>query len=269
MAALGCRRGERARDRRADRDTARPPLARRLARVPRQPAPRARQRRRRDRADRRPAGRQPIPRLTRTDDPSRDRRCGVLARAFPSPPGSCAAACDRRSRAPARSARPVPARAACATRCARRSAIPSSSWLLAARPPGYVDIEGRPFDPAERGASTPVDRENGRIGILVHDPALRPPRAARRRRLSCAARARERASARRAPRELDALARERDFTRLVVNTAPSFFCVLDGDGSMVRFNRTLQEATGIRRRARARPAVWTSSPARRVRGGPC
>ena len=122
--------------------------------------------------------------------------------------------------------------------------------------PGYVDIEGRPFDPAERGASTPVDGENGRIGILVHDPALFDRRELLDGVVSAARLALENERLHAELRaQLDALARERDFTRLVVNTAPSFFCVLDGDGSIVRFNRTLQEATGIAddERARGRP----------------
>jgi PAS domain S-box-containing protein len=41
------------------------------------------------------------------------------------------------------------------------------------------------------------------------------------------------------------LQRERDFTRTVVNLAPSFFCVLDTDGRVIRFNQTLERASGI------------------------
>lgn len=123
--------------------------------------------------------------------------------------------------------------------------------------PGYVDIEGRPFDPAEYGASTPVDGESGRIGILVHDPALLDRRelldgvvaaarlALENERLHAELRA-----------QLDALARERDFTRLVVNTAPSFFCVLDGDGRIVRFNETLERAAGIPDDSRTRGRLF-------------
>ena len=111
--------------------------------------------------------------------------------------------------------------------------------------PGYVDIEGRPFDPGER-ASSPVEGEKGRIGILVHDPVLLERRelldgvvaaarlALENERLHAELRA-----------QLAELARERDFTRLVVDTAPSYFCVVDPDGRIVRFNTTLERATGL------------------------
>jgi PAS domain S-box-containing protein len=49
--------------------------------------------------------------------------------------------------------------------------------------------------------------------------------------------------------ELD---RERDFVREVVNASPAFFCVLDGDGRIVRFNDAVQRATGIDDDERAR-----------------
>ena len=112
--------------------------------------------------------------------------------------------------------------------------------------PGYVDIEGRPFDPAELGAATPVDGENGRIGVLVHDPALLDQRELLDGVVSAARLALENERLHAELRaQLDALARERDFTRLVVNTAPSFFCVLDGEGRIVRFNDTLVRTAGI------------------------
>jgi PAS domain S-box-containing protein len=112
--------------------------------------------------------------------------------------------------------------------------------------PGYVDIEGRPFDPEARGATTPVDGPDGPIGILAHDPALRERQdlldgvvaaarlALENERLHAALRA-----------QLAELARERDFTRLVVNTAPTYFCVVDGDGLVVRFNETLERAAAV------------------------
>src|SRR6185437_10825736 len=43
---------------------------------------------------------------------------------------------------------------------------------------------------------------------------------------------------------LDELQRERDFMRDVVNASPAFFCVLDLEGCVVRFNDTLARATG-------------------------
>jgi PAS domain S-box-containing protein len=42
----------------------------------------------------------------------------------------------------------------------------------------------------------------------------------------------------------DELQRERDFIRTVVQAAPSFFCLVDPEGRIVRFNRTLEEACG-------------------------
>jgi PAS domain S-box-containing protein len=41
------------------------------------------------------------------------------------------------------------------------------------------------------------------------------------------------------------LERERDFIRAVVQAAPSFFCLVDPHGRIVRFNRTLELAAGI------------------------
>jgi PAS domain S-box-containing protein len=112
--------------------------------------------------------------------------------------------------------------------------------------PGYVDIEGRPFDPREYGASTPVDGESGRIGILAHDPSLFDRRELLDGVVSAARLALENERLHAELRaQLDALERERDFTRLVLNTAPSFFCVLDGEGRIVRFNETLVRISGI------------------------
>ena len=45
-------------------------------------------------------------------------------------------------------------------------------------------------------------------------------------------------------RQEAALERERDFIRTVVDSAPGFFVLLDPDGSLVRFNRTLVAASG-------------------------
>ena len=112
--------------------------------------------------------------------------------------------------------------------------------------PGYVDIEGRPFDPAEGGAATPVDGENGRIGILVHDPALLERRELLDGVVAAAGLAleNERLHAELRSRVAD-VERERDFTRRVVDTAPAYFCVVDPDGRIVRFNHTLELASGL------------------------
>ncbi len=51
------------------------------------------------------------------------------------------------------------------------------------------------------------------------------------------------------------LQRERDFIRTVVNTAPSYFCVVEASGDVVRFNDTLAAASGLAddERVRGRP----------------
>jgi PAS domain S-box-containing protein len=46
-------------------------------------------------------------------------------------------------------------------------------------------------------------------------------------------------------RRLDDLRRERDFVRSVVEAAPSLFCLVDRDGRVVRFNRSLAQTVGI------------------------
>ena len=113
----------------------------------------------------------------------------------------------------------------------------------------YVDTDGRQIElPAEGDgcAVTPIEYEDRPVAALIHDPALRDEpelleevaAAARlgleKDRLEVELRAR-----------LDELERERDFVRTVVNVAPSFFCVVDVKGRVVRFNRTLERATGL------------------------
>ena len=46
-------------------------------------------------------------------------------------------------------------------------------------------------------------------------------------------------------RRLDDLRRERDFVRSVVQAAPSLFCLVDREGRVVRFNRTLEKTLGL------------------------
>jgi PAS domain S-box-containing protein len=113
-------------------------------------------------------------------------------------------------------------------------------------PPGYIDIEGRKFDPDESSAATFVEDESGRIAVLVHDPALLEDRdlldgVAAAARLALA-NERLHAELRARVRDLEG---ERDFTRLVVDTAPAYFCVVDPQGRIARFNQTLSNATGI------------------------
>jgi PAS domain S-box-containing protein len=112
--------------------------------------------------------------------------------------------------------------------------------------PGFVDIEGRPFDPHERGSATLVEGEAGRIGVLVHDAALLDERelldgvvaaarlALENERLHAELRA-----------QLAELERERDFTRLVVDTAPALHCVVDADGAIVGLNDRALDVSGV------------------------
>jgi PAS domain S-box-containing protein len=125
--------------------------------------------------------------------------------------------------------------------------------------PGFVDIEGSPFDPHASGSATLVEGETGRIGVLVHDPVLLDEgelldgvvAAARlaleNERLHAELRA-----------KLTELERERDFTRLVVDTAPALHCVVDADGAIVGFNDRVLDVSGVRDAAelRGRP-FWT------------
>jgi PAS domain S-box-containing protein len=60
----------------------------------------------------------------------------------------------------------------------------------------------------------------------------------------------------------DDLRRERDFISTVVQAAPSFFCLVDGEGGIVRFNRTLERASGLKdeEATRGRPFWEAFSP---------
>ncbi len=112
----------------------------------------------------------------------------------------------------------------------------------------YVDPAGQPFSIAEDDlrVSTPIDAEGEPLAIVVHDAALvdepdmlRGVLAAakfvlQRDRLQAELRAR-----------LAELQRERDFVATVVNAAPAFFCVLDLEGRIERFNTTLERVSGL------------------------
>src|SRR5207253_9642850 len=115
---------------------------------------------------------------------------------------------------------------------------------------GYVDPDGRAFGVPEEDVdriATMVASETGEpVAVIVHDRALLDEPelleavaiaarlALHRNRLQAELRAR-----------LDELQRERDFMREVVNAAPAFFCVLDLDGRVIRFNDTLAQASGL------------------------
>jgi len=115
---------------------------------------------------------------------------------------------------------------------------------------GYVDPDGRAFhvptDDVDRIATMVGSGTGEPVAVIVHDPALLDEPelleavavaarlALHRNRLQAELRAR-----------LDELQRERDFMRDVVNAAPAFFCVLDLEGRVIRFNDTMVRATGL------------------------
>jgi PAS domain S-box-containing protein len=115
---------------------------------------------------------------------------------------------------------------------------------------GYVDPDGKAFEvpegDVERVATRIVSEEGEAIAVIVHDRALLDEPelvdavavaarlALHRNRLQAQLRAR-----------LDELQRERDFMREVVNAAPAFFCLVDLEGRIIRFNETLAKASGI------------------------
>src|SRR5439155_24712892 len=130
----------------------------------------------------------------------------------------------------------------------------------------YVDVDGRPFEvsPDDPGRVTSLlHAEDGvPLAAIAHDPAvLDEPEvldgvlaaarlALQRDRLQWELRAR-----------LDELERERDFISKVVNAAPAYFCVLDPEGRIVRFNETLIAASGTAddEQVRGRP-FWEVFP---------
>jgi PAS domain S-box-containing protein len=113
----------------------------------------------------------------------------------------------------------------------------------------YVGVDGQPYelphdDPAR--AVTPIAYGDRPVGALVHDPSLLDEPELMEAFVAAARLAieRDRLQAELLAR-LDELQRERDFVRDVVNAAPSYFIVADEEGLVVRFNHTLQAATGL------------------------
>ena len=113
---------------------------------------------------------------------------------------------------------------------------------------GYVDAEGRPFELPGDGAgraTTHVDEGERPVAVLVHDPSLLDNRALLDSVTSAAGLGLERDRLHvELLARLDELRRERDFVSTVVHTAPSFFCDLELDGRIFRYNDTLAGATG-------------------------
>ena len=115
---------------------------------------------------------------------------------------------------------------------------------------GYIDPTGKAFevpsDDVERIATMIASETGEPVAVIVHDRALLDEPelleavgvaarlALHRNRLQAELRAR-----------LDELQRERDFMRDVVNASPAFFCVIDLEGRVVRFNDTMTRATGL------------------------
>ena len=112
---------------------------------------------------------------------------------------------------------------------------------------GYVDQEGHPFTPVETPgrAITPVRHEGQPLAVVVHDAALLDEPELLNGVLAAArlALVKDRLQAELLARLVE-LERERDFIATVVNAAPTFFCVTDMDGRIVRFNDTLIATSG-------------------------
>jgi PAS domain S-box-containing protein len=134
----------------------------------------------------------------------------------------------------------------------------------------YVGSAGQPLEtPAgDLRVGTLLDDDDGRpLAAVVHDPALLEERELLDGALAAARLAiqkdRLQAEATARMRELE---RERDFVRAVVNSAPAFFCVLDADGRIIRFNATLEATTGLMDTDEVRGrAFWDVFPAPRDR----
>jgi PAS domain S-box-containing protein len=114
----------------------------------------------------------------------------------------------------------------------------------------YLDAAGRPFTvpvgDSTRVATMVASEQGGHLAAIVHDVSLLDEAellasvvaavrlALDRDRLQTELRA-----------NLVELERERDFIRDVVNASPAFFCLLDSEGRIVRFNDAVVRATGI------------------------
>jgi PAS domain S-box-containing protein len=114
----------------------------------------------------------------------------------------------------------------------------------------YVDAAGESFElpPEDRmTVTTKLTYDDAPVAAIVHDSALRhePERLEGVVAAARLAIQKDRLQAELRARVLE-LERERDFTRTVVNSAPSFFLLVDDDGCVIRFNNTLANACGRR-----------------------
>lgn len=112
---------------------------------------------------------------------------------------------------------------------------------------GYVDSEGQPFTPAEAPgrAVTAVDHAEQPLAVILHDIALLDEPELLNGVLAAArlALVKDRLQAELLARLVE-LQRQRDYIGVLVNAAPTFFCVIDLEGRIIRFNDTLIAASG-------------------------
>jgi PAS domain S-box-containing protein len=112
----------------------------------------------------------------------------------------------------------------------------------------FVDLDGRPFElpPDDPRTWTLVEYEGRRVGAIVHDPTLLEQPGLLEAAVAAAriGLEKDRLAAELRARFVE-LERERDFIRTVVDASPALFCVLTPAGRIVRFNRSLEQLTGI------------------------
>jgi PAS domain S-box-containing protein len=112
----------------------------------------------------------------------------------------------------------------------------------------FVDLDGRAVRLPEPGSSrvaTMIERNDRVVAALVHDRSLEenPELVEAVTAAAALALENERLQAELRAR-LDELERERDFLSTVANVTPSFLCVIDTEGRIVRFNRAFEQASG-------------------------
>ena len=112
----------------------------------------------------------------------------------------------------------------------------------------YVDPHGQPFElppDTRKTVTTKLSYGDEPVAAIVHDSALRhePERLEGVLAAARLAIQKDRLQAELRARVLE-LERERDFTRTVVDAAPSFFLLVDDGGRIIRFNETLAGASG-------------------------
>ena len=120
-------------------------------------------------------------------------------------------------------------------------------WLPDRR--NYLDCEGRPFtipdEESTRVATMVESEQGGRLAVIVHDQSLLDQPELLSGVVAAARLALDRDRLQTELRvNIVELERERDFVRDVVNASPAFFCVLDLEGRIVRFNDAVARATG-------------------------